>query len=103
MRGWRSTGAGFRSSKWPDAPLRRSSGNAYCGGVEVLLQPNDRARTPDGRAFARRADVTNISSPNKETLVNTRRYMIQRTFPAGALDGVTPDVKKVVNANNAQL
>ena len=32
-----------------------------------------------------------------------RRYMIQRTFPVGALDGVTPDVKKVVNANNAQL
>lgn len=35
--------------------------------------------------------------------MNTRRYMIQRTFPAGALEGVTPDVKRVVNANNAQL
>ena len=32
-----------------------------------------------------------------------RRYMIQRTFPAGALEGVTPEAKKVVNANNAQL
>lgn len=32
-----------------------------------------------------------------------RRYMIQRTFPAGALDGVTAEVKKVVNANNSQL
>ena len=32
-----------------------------------------------------------------------RRYMIQRTFPAGALDGVTPEVKEMVNANNAQL
>jgi hypothetical protein len=29
--------------------------------------------------------------------------MIQRTFPAGALDGVTPDVKKQVNANNGEL
>jgi hypothetical protein len=29
--------------------------------------------------------------------------MIQRTFPVGALDGVTPEVKQMVNANNAQL
>ena len=33
----------------------------------------------------------------------TRRFMIQRTFPAGALDGVTPEVKKLVNANNSKL
>jgi Protein of unknown function (DUF4242) len=32
-----------------------------------------------------------------------RRYIIQRTFPTGALDGVTPDVKKVVNDNNKEL
>ena len=32
-----------------------------------------------------------------------RRYMILRTFPAGALDGVTPDVKKVVNENNRSV
>jgi hypothetical protein len=32
-----------------------------------------------------------------------RRFMIQRTFPAGALEGVTPEAKRVVNANNAQL
>jgi hypothetical protein len=35
--------------------------------------------------------------------MNARRYMIERTFPAGALDGVTPDVKKVVNTNNETL
>lgn len=35
--------------------------------------------------------------------MNNRRYMIQRTFPVGALDGVTPEVKQMVNANNAQL
>jgi hypothetical protein len=29
--------------------------------------------------------------------------MILRTFPAGALDGVTPDVKKVVNENNRSV
>ena len=32
-----------------------------------------------------------------------RRYLIQRTFPAGALDGVTPEVKKGVNDNNQDL
>jgi hypothetical protein len=32
-----------------------------------------------------------------------KRYMITRTFPAGALDGVTPDVKKVVNENNRSV
>ena len=32
-----------------------------------------------------------------------RRYMIQRTFPAGALEGVTPEAKKTVNDNNRQL
>jgi hypothetical protein len=31
------------------------------------------------------------------------RYLIQRTFPAGALDGVTPEVKKMVNDNNKEL
>ena len=35
--------------------------------------------------------------------MNMRRYLIQRTFPAGALDGVTPEVKKMVNANNKAL
>ena len=33
----------------------------------------------------------------------THRYLIQRTFPAGALDGVNADVKKVVNDNNSSL
>ena len=35
--------------------------------------------------------------------MQTHRYMILRTFPAGALDGVTPQVKKVVNDNNSDL
>ena len=33
----------------------------------------------------------------------TRRFLIQRTFPAGALDGVTPAAKKTVNDNNSSL
>jgi hypothetical protein len=32
-----------------------------------------------------------------------KRFMITRTFPAGALDGVNADVKKVVNANNKSV
>jgi hypothetical protein len=31
------------------------------------------------------------------------RYMILRTFPAGALDGVNADVKKMVNDNNRSV
>lgn len=31
------------------------------------------------------------------------RYMVERTFPPGALDGVTPAVKATVNANNATV
>jgi len=32
-----------------------------------------------------------------------RRYMIMRTFPAGALDGVDAAAKKKVNDNNQEL
>jgi hypothetical protein len=31
------------------------------------------------------------------------RYMILRTFPAGALDGVNAQVKKAVNDNNSSV
>ena len=33
----------------------------------------------------------------------THRYLIERTFPAGALDGVDASVKQKVNANNKTL
>lgn len=33
----------------------------------------------------------------------TRRYLVERTFPAGALDGVDAAAKKKVNANNGTL
>jgi uncharacterized protein DUF4242 len=32
-----------------------------------------------------------------------KRYMITRTFPAGALDGVDAGVKKTVNENNRSV
>lgn len=69
----------------------------------VLQSGAFRARIPDYRAFAIGGAFSTLSSPTKENPVSNRRYMIQRTFPAGALEGVTPEVKKVVNANNAQL
>ena len=31
------------------------------------------------------------------------RFLIERTFPAGALDGVTDEVKKSINENNSAL
>ena len=33
----------------------------------------------------------------------THRYMIERTFPKGALEGLDADTKAKVNANNAKL
>ncbi|HEU5135293.1 MAG TPA: nickel-binding protein, partial [Steroidobacteraceae bacterium] len=38
-----------------------------------------------------------------ETSPATHRYLIERTFPPGALDGVDAAAKKKVNANNATL
>ena len=38
-----------------------------------------------------------------QTGMAPRRFIIQRTFPMGALDGVNADVKKVVNDNNSAL
>jgi hypothetical protein len=35
--------------------------------------------------------------------MTTRRWMIERTFPAGALDGLNSDVKAKVNTNNASV
>ena len=44
---------------------------------------------------ANRADVMPVPAP--------KRYMILRTFPAGALDGVNAEVKKIVNDNNSDV
>jgi hypothetical protein len=36
-------------------------------------------------------------------MTGTRRYLITRTFPAGALDGVDAAAKRQVNENNAAV
>jgi hypothetical protein len=57
--------------------------------------------------------ATSINTPEK-TLMNTvstaadrasasRRFLVVRTFPAGALDGVDAAAKQKVNDNNATL
>src|SRR6478735_10498185 len=38
-----------------------------------------------------------------EAVTSTHRYLIERTFPAGALDGVDAAVKQKVNTNNQSL
>jgi hypothetical protein len=38
-----------------------------------------------------------------EPVPGTHRYLVERTFPAGALDGVDAAAKKKVNANNSTL
>ena len=40
---------------------------------------------------------------NAEPALATRRFLIERTFPAGALDGVDAAAKQKVNANNKTL
>jgi hypothetical protein len=38
-----------------------------------------------------------------DSAAGTHRYLVERTFPAGALDGVDAAAKKKVNANNGTL
>jgi len=40
---------------------------------------------------------------NVKPMPAPKRYLIQRTFPAGALDGVNAEVKKTVNDNNKDV
>ena len=52
-----------------------------------------------GRAFA--ADVAEGGTTAAKSPVH--RYLVERTFPSGALDGLNADTKKKVNANNAKV
>jgi hypothetical protein len=48
--------------------------------------------------------IAGSSLPGAATAAeNTHRYLIERTFPEGALDGVDAAAKKKVNDNNAKL
>jgi len=46
---------------------------------------------------------TSVAANAAESSPATHRYLIERTFPAGALDGVDAAAKKKVNENNATL
>ena len=47
--------------------------------------------------------ASNLAATAAEPAPATHRYLIERTFPAGALDGVDANVKQKVNANNGTL
>jgi len=47
--------------------------------------------------------VSSLSASAAAPAPAIHRYLIERTFPAGALDGVDANVKQKVNANNASL
>ena len=42
------------------------------------------------------------SDPGPAANAGTHRYLVERTFPAGALEGLNPALKAKVNANNAK-
>jgi hypothetical protein len=54
------------------------------------------AMTIAGASFA-------ASAPAAESAQSTHRFLIERTFPVGALDGVDAAVKQKVNSNNKSL
>lgn len=57
---------------------------------------------PTGGAFAGKAPASADSAPAvKPPAKGMHRYMVARTFPAGALDGLDAAGKKAVNACNS--
>lgn len=53
------------------------------------------------RAFA--GDVATVDTAASDAGQATHRYLIERTFPAGALDGLDAATKAQVNAKNASV
>lgn len=51
-------------------------------------------------SFATEVDAPHSPAPAKSPI---HRYLIERTFPAGALKGLDAAAKKKVNANNASV
>jgi hypothetical protein len=75
-------------------PLLRS----VCGGLP--LQPLVIATTA---AFLSAIFVADAQSPLPSAANNSvHRYLVERTLPAGALDGLDAALKAKVNANNAK-
>jgi hypothetical protein len=53
-----------------------------------------------GSAFAADVPAQPAASPAKSSV---HRFLVERTFPPGALDGLNAATKKKVNANNATV
>ena len=53
-----------------------------------------------GPAFAGDVPAQPAAHPVKSAV---HRYLVERTFPPGALDGLNAETKKKVNANNATV
>jgi hypothetical protein len=53
-----------------------------------------------GPAFAADVPAQHAASPAKSSV---HRYLVERTFPPGALEGLDAATKKKVNANNASV
>jgi len=51
-------------------------------------------------AFAADVPAQTAASPTQSSV---HRYIVERTFPAGALKGLDADTKKKVNANNSTV
>jgi hypothetical protein len=49
------------------------------------------------------ANQPSAASPAPVTAAQMHRYMIERTFPAGALDGLDAAAKQRINATNARF
>jgi hypothetical protein len=47
--------------------------------------------------------AASAQSKSTTTSGDTHRYLVERTFPAGALDGLDAALKAKVNANNAKF
>jgi hypothetical protein len=53
-----------------------------------------------GPAFAADVPAQSAAAPTKSSV---HRYLVERTFPPGALNGLDAATKKKVNANNATV
>jgi len=56
-----------------------------------------------GGADAAKAPAAPVANPAPAPAPGMRRFMVVRTFPAGALDGLDTAGKKQVNEKNATL
>jgi hypothetical protein len=86
----------------------RSGNNGGCRSIRAARAPNYDApslTTVEMTMMKALCAVTamSVASPVPAAEPAPHRYMVERTFPAGALDGVDAAAKQKVNANNRSL